>query len=154
MSLLEEELGSCLTLSSLKGRQSSFISFQRIRKQRDGKREKQRETEIDVYSGGWLLFFCQQQMPDTVVSNRAHFKTQHSCRLCIWAPDRKTREERREKQRIKREKTGNKEERARESDCAGRNRGNTREEREEETKADTDNIYQRSTNKGWVYHYK
>lgn len=26
--------------------------------------------------------------------NRAHFKTQHSCRLCIWAPDRRRREER------------------------------------------------------------
>lgn len=60
--------------------------------------------------------------------NRAHFKTQHSCLLCIWAPDRKRREERREKQKRTRKETGEKKEREQGTDCEGRNRGNTREE--------------------------
>lgn len=55
---------------------------------------------MDAYSGGWLLLlFLPTADARHSGFNRAYFKTQHSCLLCIWAPDRKRREERREKQK-------------------------------------------------------
>lgn len=72
--------------------------------------------------------------------NRAHFKTQHSCRLCIWAPDRRRREERSAAKIIRRRGAGDRLWREKQE-----------EEREEETKADTDNIYQCCRNMGQVY---
>lgn len=75
MSLLEEELANWLTLSSLKGQRLSFITFLRIKRQRDCKREWERETEMYAYSGGWLvIIFCQQQMPGAVVLTGHTFK--------------------------------------------------------------------------------
>lgn len=154
VTLLEEELGSRLTLSSLKGQQSSFISFQRMRRQRDGKRE----TEMDAYSGGWLLFFLPTADARHSGFNRAHFKTQHSCLLCIWAPIERggRREERSRREQVKPKKKKRRQgmrmrERAGDGLCREKRRereGRRRRRREEETKADTDNIYQRSTNMG------
>lgn len=79
---------------------------------------------MNAYGGGWLLFFCQQQMPGTVVSSGQHLKKQHSCLLSIWALDRK----RREKQKTTMKDTGNRSEEEQKADLTGMNRGDTREE--------------------------
>lgn len=117
MSLLEEELGSWLTLSSLKGRQLSFISFQRIKKA-ERWQEGKRDRDGCLYCGLVVIIFFFADARHSGF-NRAHFKTQHSCLLCIWAPDGKRREERRgerEAEERTRKKTGNKNEREQETD--------------------------------------
>lgn len=94
-------------------------------------------------------------MPGTVVSTRHTLK--HNAAAFAASGQRIERKRRREvRSRGEQEKRQGIRMREQETDCVGRNRGNTgeEEEREEETKADTDNIYQHSRNMGQVYHYK
>lgn len=132
--MLEEELCSRLTLSSPKARPLSFISFQRIKRQRE-----QRQRRMPTVGVGYYYFLPTADARRSGF-NRAHFKTQHSCRLCIWAPDRRRREERSEAKIIIIRGAGDRLWREKQE-----------EEREEETKADTDNIYQCCRNMGRVY---
>lgn len=77
--------------------------------------------------GVGYYFFCQQQMPGTVVSTGHTLK--HNTAAFSASGHRIERGGRRgEMQKRTRRKTGKKNEREQETDCVGRNRGNMREE--------------------------
>lgn len=112
---------------------------------------------MDAYSGGWLLYVCQQQMPGPVASTRhtlKHDTAAFSASGCWvekeWRVRSKIREQEK-RHRNERERSGGRLWREKQKEHQGRRRG---EREREETKADTDNIYQHSRNMGWVYHYK
>lgn len=95
---------------------------------RESRRERERQRWMPIVGVGYYFFLPTADARHSSF-NRAHFKTQHSCLLCIWAPDRKRREERREAEENKGKRRGRRmREREQETDRVGRNRGKMREE--------------------------
>lgn len=68
---------------------------------------------MDAYSGGWLLYVCQEQMPGTVVSTRHTLKHNTAAFSASgrWVEKGRRRREEQNKQKRTRKKTGHKNER-------------------------------------------